>query len=336
MLENFFYKIWYGKKRFFWSLLWPFSLVYGFVVWVRQNLYRMGTFKTYHVPCKVIIVGNQTIGGGGKTPMVIALVDFFQSQGKQVGVICKGYKGSLTHTPQIVELQKHTPYEVGDEAILLKQKVSCAVVAANNRFEGAAYLSAHTNCDIIISDDGLTHLALHRDLEIILESQGMGVGNGSLLPAGPLREKFRSSIVSRLFVNSMTLDNAQKANAMDEAASLTTSYAIYRYPGDLYHVRSKEVVSTQFFKEKKITAIAAIAHPQNFFDTLHQLGLHFTEKAYPDHYLFKQSDFSKDEVYIMTEKDAVKCDLIDCENLYALSLKTSLSANLCQALSKFL
>ena len=349
MLEKFFHKIWYGKKSLFWCLLWPLSVIYGFVIYLRKCFYRIGIFKSYQAPCKVIIVGNQTIGGGGKTPMVIALVRFFQKQGKQVGVICKGYKGSLTHSPQWVDLCLHSPFDVGDEAILLKKNVSCAVVAAKNRAEGAKYLFEKTGCDIIISDDGLTHLALGRDLEIILENKEVGLGNASLLPAGPLREKLRSNSKSRLFVESITLgrmpntfdrDSSSKAcldtlpSALINEADDHNRYEIYRYPFSIYHLKTHRPISLLRLKEHKLTAIAAIAHPENFFQTLRVLGLSCSEKAYADHYLFKQSDFSHDTAYIMTEKDAVKCANIDCKNIYVLALCGCLSVHLKKELAQ--
>ncbi len=325
MFENFFHKIWYEKKGFFWCLLWPLSIVYGLIIKVRKYLYEIGFFKSYRAPCKVIIVGNQTIGGGGKTPMVIALVELLESQGYSVGVICKGYKGSLSHLPQWVDLQIHTPFEVGDEAILLKQKLSCPVVAANNRVDGAKYLLAQAACDIIISDDGLTHLALKRDFEIILENKKMGLGNGSLIPAGPLREKFRTCSIDRLFVKS--IDLAEFIGDVDQPCP-----AIYRFPGGIYHLHSNQGIDLASLQEKNLIAIAAIAHPQNFFETLHQLGLHFHSKAFPDHYAFKQSDFSQEKSYIMTEKDAVKCRQLHLDSIYVLKLSTYLSDPLKAAL----
>jgi tetraacyldisaccharide 4'-kinase len=365
VLDQLFHKVWYGKKGFVWCLLWPFSLIYGLVVFIRKLFYKIGVFKGFRAPCKIVIVGNQTVGGGGKTPMVIALVDFFQKQGKQVGVICKGYKGSLTKQPQNVDLDKHTAQQVGDEAILLKQKVSCPVVAAQNRVEGAKYLLTQLDCDIIISDDGLTHYALERDLEIILENKALGLGNGSLLPAGPLRERSQSKSCQRIFVESVTLNKYPPLqNALHFDSSSRGEYfhsenqleiaqpeggsksaisgrgedskaAIYRYPGKIYNLKSGKEVNIKALKAKLLVAIAAIAHPSSFFYMLGQLGLVCTEKAYPDHYYFKQSDFDSAVVYIMTEKDAVKCADIKNAQIVVLPLMASLSEELIMVLSSF-
>jgi len=391
VLEKNIYKLWYGKRGFIWCLLWPFSLLYGWVAWLKKSCYRLGIFKTYRAPCKVFIVGNQTVGGGGKTPMVIALVDFFQKQGKQVGVICKGYKGSLTKEPQLVHLEKHNATQVGDEAILLTQKLSCPVVAAQNRVAGAKYLLAqYPGCEIIISDDGLGHLALGRDLEIILENKALGLGNGSLLPAGPLRERLSKNKNGRIFVESVTLENPPLQNAahfdspsrgelgvisigegestssdlppdhhshlvgestssdlppehnshlVGESKSLilergdNKNFIIYRYPGKIYNLATKQEVTTEELNSKaSLTAVCAIAHPQQFFNTLQKLGLNFKEQSYPDHYTYSALNFNFKSTYVITEKDASKCaSLVDC-NLYVLPLEAQLNAFLCNYL----
>lgn len=324
------HKIWYSKRGIAWCLLWPLSLIYVAIVLIRKFLYRIKIFKTYRAPCKVVIVGNQTIGGGGKTPMVIELADFLQKHGRKVGVICKGYKGSLTKQPQLIHLAKHTAEQVGDEALLLKQKVACPVVAAQNRVAGAQFLlEQYPECEIIISDDGLTHLALARDLEIIVENKEQGLGNGSLLPAGPLRDKWGSNN-KRIYVESIM------AMPLNLKNHLSDNFVITRYPGKIYQLHSDAKIDLEILKDSSITAVAAIAHPENFFQTLKQLGLmRFKQKAYPDHHYFQEADFDAAEKYIMTEKDAVKCAKFTSASMFVLPLTAQLSPSLKAYLAEF-
>jgi tetraacyldisaccharide 4'-kinase len=338
VLEKFFYHIWYGKKGLWWCLLWPLSMIYKVVISIRKLCYKTGIFKMYRAPCKVVIVGNQTVGGGGKTPMVIALATLLQKQGRNVGVICKGYQGSLTKQPQLVDLNNHTAEQVGDEAILLKQKVTCAVVAAQNRVEGAKFLlEKYPECEVIISDDGLTHLALVRDLEIIVENDQTGLGNGSLLPAGPMRDVRLKENDKRLFVASTTKSHSPFEG---ESTSLISErgksrYVIYRAPGKIVNLSTRQEIELKELKQKQLTAVAAIAHPENFFCTLRSMGLKFTETPYPDHYHFQASDFNDDVIYIMTEKDAVKCADIGRNSLFVLPLNLELSDPLKAKLATF-
>jgi len=183
---NFINKIWYQQHPLHYLLI-PLSYLFRLGVGVRRLCYRIGIFRTTQFDVPVIVVGNITAGGTGKTPFVIWLADFLKQQGYKPGIVSRGYKAQAKFFPQPVD-PLSIPARVGDEAVLIAKRTGCPMAVAPKRAKAVAYLLQHHDCDIIISDDGLQHYALGRDIEIALVDEARGLGIGYCFPAGPLRE----------------------------------------------------------------------------------------------------------------------------------------------------
>ena len=289
-LENYWY-----KKNPLPNLLLPFSWLFCALVYLRRKAYATGLFKTHKVIVPVIVVGNITVGGSGKTPLVIWMVEFLKSVGYYPGIVSRGYKGHAKHWPQQVRPDSD-PEMVGDEAVLLAQRCDCPIAVGPDRVAAAKGLLQFSDCDVIISDDGLQHYALDRDIEIVVIDGIRRFGNQHCLPAGPLREP-----LSRLdevdiqicngrggrgeFSMGMSVENTIKLNNHEQNQSLES------------------------FKGKPVHAVAGIGNPDRFFGALRSKGLDLIEHPFPDHHRYTESDISFDDTLdiIMTEKDAVKC-----------------------------
>jgi tetraacyldisaccharide 4'-kinase len=285
---------WYRSPCLIAYLLLPFSLIFRGIVSIRRFFYRVGIKKTTTFSVPIIVVGNIVVGGAGKTPLVIWLVKLLQQHGYKPGVISHGYGVKNIIKPQVVTANSLVS-DVGDEAVLVARHVACPVVIASTRSNAINELLKY-GCDVIVGDDGLQHYAMGRDIEIAVVDAQRLFGNGYFLPAGPLRES-----VSRL----KTVDFVVYNGACEEAENIMkllpdklTAVADFKQ-----HVELTELIG------KSIHAIAGIGNPERFFQTLQQLGFTVIKHSFPDHYNFKSSDinFGKDEIVIMTEKDAVKC-----------------------------
>ncbi|MFV1996401.1 MAG: tetraacyldisaccharide 4'-kinase [Acidiferrobacterales bacterium] len=274
--------------------LWPLSIIYCAIVVLRRMGYQTGVLKSYSVDLPIIIVGNLTVGGTGKTPLVIWLADWLRGKGHRPGIILRGYRGRSKTWPRMVRADT-SAHEVGDEAVLLARRTDCPVVAAPDRVAAARELIDNTDCTVIISDDGLQHYRLRRDYEIAVVDGQRGYGNGFCLPSGPLREP------------------AGRANTVDlvvtNGATKTSRSAMEILPTAIRNMRSNKRVPLDTFKNKHVHAVAGIGNPSRFFDTLAGMGVKTTNHAFPDHYRFSEEglNFWDDQDIIMTEKDAVKC-----------------------------
>ena len=271
--------------------------VYRGLVRVRRGLYRWGWLKRYRAPVPVIVVGNITVGGAGKTPCVIWLCEILRAAGYTPGVVSRGYGGQAASWPQVVTLTSDTR-QVGDEPVLIAVRTGCPVFAAPDR--GAAIralLEAEPEVDVIVSDDGLQHYAMARDVEIVVIDGARRFGNGYCLPAGPLREP-----LSRLGEVDFKVCNGGVAHtgelsmqlAMDQAHNL---------------LRPDWLCSLSELAGTRVHAVAGIGHPQRFFSQLREAGLDVIEHPFPDHHPFRAADIYFDDSLpvLMTEKDAVKC-----------------------------
>lgn len=287
--------LWYRPHPARW-LLWPLSLFYGFVIALRRGLYRRGWLRSGRLPVPVIVVGNITVGGTGKTPLVIWLVEQLRARGWEPGIISRGYGGRSRHWPRDV-LPGSDPGEVGDEPVLLAQRLHCPIVVGPQRIEDARHLLAWHDVNIIVSDDGLQHYALWRDIEIAVVDGTRGpegLGNGLLLPAGPLREP-----AARLREASLVVTHGADGQGlrMDLA------------PGVVRRLDGMEERPLAAFAGQAVHALAGIGHPERFFELLRAAGLRPQAHGFPDHYKYSQEDivFKDNMDVIMTEKDAVKC-----------------------------
>lgn len=301
---------WYRKSSITYLLL-PLSWLYRLVVCVRYQAYRLGVLPVYHSPRTVIIVGNISVGGSGKTPLVIWLANFLKAQGYRPGIVSRGYGGKAAHYPQHVSADSD-PYLVGDEPVLLARRTSCPVVIDPRRVRAVQALPAE--CDIVIADDGLQHYALGRTIEIVVVDAARGFGNGYCLPAGPLREPVPRLCRADLVVENMTA--APHADALHlDCAGQAPAAKPQVFAMDLVaqgicsvHASPGKIGTLAEINTEVVHAVAAIGHPARFFNQLRRQGLQIIEHAFPDHYNFCPEDinFSTGAV-VMTEKDAVKC-----------------------------
>ena len=286
-------KIWTQRGSLAW-LLWPVSVVYALITSLRRTFYALGIFKTNRVRAKVIVVGNVVAGGAGKTPVVMALVMHLQARGWQVGVVSRGYGRSSTDCREVQD--DSTADEVGDEPALVKLTCHAPVFVAAKRFEAASALLAHyPETQIIVCDDGLQHHALHRDLEICVFDD-RGIGNGFLLPAGPLREPWPRP-------TDLVLHTGVRASSVQDAFTARRALASYALRVDSSSMPLSEL------RGKPLLAVAAIAQPEAFFNMLHDQGLSLAKTvALPDHFNFQHwvRPAVKSHTLVCTEKDAVK------------------------------
>jgi tetraacyldisaccharide 4'-kinase len=283
----------------------------------RRLAFARGWRKSVRVSVPVIVVGNISVGGTGKTPLVIWLAAALRAHGWNPGIVSRGYRGSARMPQQA--LPDSDPHTVGDEAVLLARRCNCRVwIGADRVAAGRALLQAHPDCNLLICDDGLQHYALGRDFELAVIDGARGFGNGMLLPAGPLREpRRRLDRVNAVVINGATLFAREslpyEVPAFDMELAGSTFYNLLN-PGDK--------AAPERFARERVHAVAAIGNPQRFFEHLRDLGLSFAAHPFEDHHAFAAADlaFAGDDAVIMTEKDAVKCERFRSGNLWALQV----------------
>ncbi|MGF1908365.1 tetraacyldisaccharide 4'-kinase [Vibrio kasasachensis] len=291
-------KIWFENhplRYLLWPLLWPLSKLFGIISRSRRQSYQLGSKETYRAPVPVIIVGNITAGGNGKTPMVIWLVEKLQALGYTPGVVSRGYGAKAPTYPLIVDETTSTLH-CGDEPKLIFKRTNAAVAVDPIRANAVQALLP-LGVDIIITDDGLQHYALERDIEFAVVDGKRRFGNQQLLPLGPLRE-----CVERLDEVDFIVTNGGQAQENEAAMTLKPSLAV--------NLKTHEKVPVTQLRQ--LVAMAGIGHPPRFFDTLTQLGADLVHcQGFADHQDFQVSQLaelaSRGTHLIMTEKDAVKC-----------------------------
>jgi len=317
-LTAFLARCWYHGARAAWLFL-PFSWLYGTVIFLRRQAYRLGLLRRHRLPVPVIVVGNLTVGGSGKTPLVIWLVEVLRQAGWRPGVISRGYGGSQRAVSP-VRGDSH-PERVGDEPVLIARRCACPVWVGARRVEAAeALLSFHPEVDVLISDDGLQHLALQRDVEIVVVDGERGYGNQWLLPAGPLREPMRR-------LRSVT---AEVVNGGSGSSPMGTPPRFrMKLVGDRFWKLRDPAQScpASAFLPKTVRAVAGIGNPGRFMAHLRGLGLDVEGTAFPDHHRFQPGDLPPGTV-LMTEKDAVKCAAWAPEDAWALRIDAQLEDGL--------
>ena len=275
-------------------LLWPFSLVYDGFFRVRKFTYRVGLKTIHRFEVPVIIVGNLSVGGTGKTPVVSAIARRLRDCGWKPGIVSRGYGGRADRWPQAVSSSSSWEL-VGDEPVMLARQTGCPLVVGPDRAEAVRELLASAECDLVIADDGLQHLALGRDVEIVVVDIDRGFGNGFCLPAGPLREPVsRLNKVDFVVYNGSTVGRGVQCELLGDMAINLAN------PGE-----SKPITG---FGHRIVHAVAGIGNPARFFTYLKDLGLNIEEHAFPDHHRFSAGDLGfSAETILMTEKDAIKC-----------------------------
>lgn len=308
-------KIWYEGRGGLQYLLFPLSFIYQLIVKVRRTY--LERFCQISCPVPVIVVGNISVGGVGKTPLVIALAQQFKEKGLRVGIVSRGY-GSQVHSFPYEVSTTNEAILVGDEPLLIARKTQCPVVIARKRTQAINYLLEKHQSQIILSDDGLQHYRMGRAIEIAVVDGTRGLGNGFCLPAGPLRESAkRLNQVDFIVVNEGEWPNA---------------YSMYLKPEPLTQLNTGTAIQVEQI-QGQIAAIAGIGNPKRFYSTLSNLGIKFVPYSYPDHHQFKLSDLELGaDAVIMTEKDAIKCSAFYTDKLYCLPVKAVLDDSFWMAL----
>ncbi len=293
--EDFFQRVWKDRNLVAWGL-WPASLLYSTLATLRRFGYSSGLFAVEKFSLPIVVIGNLTVGGTGKTPLTIWAVEFLRSAGYSPGVISRGY--GRRSTENCLVDSDSTPALVGDEPLVIWRRTGAPVAVARRRADAVRLLMRAHDCNVFISDDGLQHLSIASDLKVLLIDAEERFGNGFCLPAGPLRESVRNSrrcdltIVNgagRAGEYSMTSDMNEAVNLLDGS-------------------KTRPLGS---FAGQAVSAFAGIRHSDRFFESLRQQGIQSDIYSFPDHHDFSDSDFDAigkaGEPVLMTEKDAVKC-----------------------------
>jgi tetraacyldisaccharide 4'-kinase len=313
--QRFIERRWYGARAPWWLL--PFSWLFGCGVRLRRWAYRTGVFASRHPGVPVVVVGNLTVGGAGKTPLVIWLATQLRARGMRVGIVLRGYGGSV-RVPTLVSADSD-PLVVGDEALLLAQRTDCTVCVGRDRAAAAARLVAE-GCQLILADDGLQHLALRRDVEIVVIDGVRGFGNGALLPAGPLREP-----LTRIRMADVVVVNGEPTAALVTAVGHPSVMQLR--PVALVQLTTGARLPLHMLRGSRVHAVAGIGHPARFFAQLRALGAQIEEHAFADHqrYLPHDLTFDGEGLIVMTEKDAVKCRTFANDRMWMLTVEALLT-----------
>ncbi len=280
-------------------LLLPFALLFAAISALRRSAWRNGLLKAHRVGVPVVVIGNITAGGTGKTPLTLWLARCLMDHGYHPGIISRGYGAKDSHARAVPP--DGTPQDYGDEPCLLAQRSGCPVWVGSDRVDVAlGLLAAHPETDVIISDDGLQHYHLARDYEIAVIDGALGLGNGWPLPAGPLRESpSRLAAVDAVVING------------DDTKHVWPQALRMRLQGDTLRnlAHPQQTVAAGHFSGRRVHAIAGIGNPQRFFAQLGRMGISCMPREFPDHHAYTAADlaFAGEEEIVMTEKDAVKC-----------------------------
>ncbi|MEM7196717.1 MAG: tetraacyldisaccharide 4'-kinase, partial [Pseudomonadota bacterium] len=284
-------------------ILWPLSLFYGFAMWLRQRLYDQGLLTSFRLPVPVVVVGNLSVGGTGKTPLIISLIERLSDKGHKVGVISRGYGGNPPFIPMVVDASTRAG-ESGDEPLAIFRRTGVPVAVGPDRVDSGHLLIEKMGCDLLVSDDGFQHLRLNRDIDIVVVDGARGFGNGRCLPAGPLRE----------FPSAIHRADIIVTNGEPEPSVVPASQTYF--VGDVVtrkvqHLSKPIERSISELSGQQLFAFAGLGNPDRFFDLLRDQGLSFHTRVFQDLHVYSESDFNSvpdDASVIITEKDAVKCE----------------------------
>lgn len=316
---------WLNRNGVAW-MLWPASLLFAMIVKCRRFLYKRNILPVYHASIPVLVVGNITVGGTGKTPLVIAIANALQQQGHTPAIVSRGYRAQPPHYPFWVTAT--TPVELaGDEPLLIATHTQCPVVIAPLRAAAVQAIEKTGKYSVIIADDGLQHYGLHRDIEIIVIDSERQFGNGFLLPAGMLREPIKRCRQADMVVYNGGSLHAVIPPAYDMRLQLTTVYNLQQ-PHIDYQL--------QQFSHQRVHAVAGIGNPQRFFNLLKSFDIDVIEHEFSDHHRYVASDFAfaNDGLPILlTEKDAVKCTTLATKTMFCVAVTAILPPEFYQHLS---
>lgn len=322
-LEHYWYRSGFPANVLTWLLL-PLSWLYCAVAVMRRKIYQLKLKKSYAAGVPIVVIGNIVVGGSGKTPLLISVCEFIKENGFKPGVVSRGYGGKVNGVKQVLE--DDSAELVGDEPLMIYKRTKVPVVVGADRVAAVDHLLENNQCDIVLSDDGLQHYRMQRNIEIAVVDSNRGFGNGFCLPAGPLRER-----VSRLDDVDMVVyngDNDGAAGGVSSASAEACSYTLKIV--DVSHLGRSDRVSLSSFTDKTVHAVAGIGNPSRFFAQLRDNGVNVIEHAFSDHHAYTQADFSgwDSECIIMTEKDAVKCRHLPLSDAWVVSVRADISKSL--------
>ncbi|TDR22328.1 lipid-A-disaccharide kinase [Marinicella litoralis] len=322
MNENKIRQRWYGggKVGMFAKMA---AALFSFVVSVRSKLFQWGVFKTHQLKVPVIIVGNITAGGGGKTPMVIWLTNHLKSLGYKPGIVSRGYGGTRKVEPMYITPNAN-PLASGDEPLLMAKRTQLPVMVGKDRVKAAKALIKNYSVNVVVSDDGMQHLALGRDAEIVMLDAKWRTGNHLMMPAGPLREPL------------------ERLNSVDLVVFKGKFEGQHHYElaidciHQLNHAQNTK--DSAEFRNQKVVAMAGIANPNGFFSLLSNVGMAIIKHPLPDHHNFTATDFKGHEetMVLITEKDAVKCESLNLPNVWVVKVKAVIPATTVNALNQII
>lgn len=318
-------RLWYGKGRPL-LLLTPFSWLYRTIAEGRRRKAVEARTKKLGVP--VVVVGNITAGGTGKSPLTAWLVSSMKADGWRPVVLSRGYGGKASDSPLLVT-EDTLPSIAGDEPVMLAQATRVPVIVDPNRLRAAEFALDNALGDVLISDDGLQHYRLPRDIELSVFDGSRGIGNGALIPVGPLREAVsRLDSVDFVVVNGATATDDTGRVLPDALSGIQhpRMFAMNLKPTRLVNLKTGEIRSPESLQGQKIRAIAGIGNPTRFFDTLKGLGAKLIAVPFPDHHRFRPEDLGSESghMLVMTAKDGVKCSSFAPDNAWVLYVEASL------------
>lgn len=301
-LETVITRAWQRQAPWLWLLL-PISWLYGLVIKLRQHAYKLGIFHSYRPPVAVMVIGNISVGGSGKTPLIISLVAHLQQHGIKVGVISRGYGGDSSKMPLLVDAHS-LPSDVGDEPCLIVNETRVPMAVCANRQQAInTLLTTYPKLQLIIADDGLQHYALQRDIEWIVVDVARGFGNQQLLPTGFLREP-----IARL-KDATVVYHEEAVHDQDRDITTDQRLTMHLQPDKLQPLMPELKLNNMVpLKGAQVHAVSGIGYPQRFFNTLTTLGFTVIAHPYPDHYDFDLQELLQYDQHsiIVTSKDAVK------------------------------
>jgi len=302
-------RAWHEGHPALWMLL-PLMLLFAVVTALRRAAYRTGIFKRNEFPVPIVVIGNITVGGTGKTPLTLALIERLRTEGFTPGVVSRGYGGRADY-PLLLN-DDVTARESGDEPMTLFRRTAVPLVVDPVRARAVAHLLAHSECDVVLCDDGLQHYALARDIEIAVVDGARGLGNGHLLPMGPLRE------------SSTRLQQVQHVVVNGDGAVWPQSVRMQLQTQRWENLRGE--LHPLPLPGSRIHAFAGIGNPARFFAQLEAQGFDVIAHPFPDHHDYASSelDFKDGLPVVMTEKDAVKCISLASENWWYVPVKAVL------------
>lgn len=324
-------KAWYSNNKWVWCLA-PLSFMFWLLSACRRVLYIIGILPTKSADIPVIVVGNIGIGGNGKTPLVLALVEYLSAQGYAPAVLSRGYGGQQSQFPYQVK-NADSAMLVGDEPALIAKRKNTTVVIDPVRARGVQFITCNTKANVVICDDGLQHYAMDRDIELcVLDKRG--IGNGYLLPMGPLREGVWRLDSVNAVINNFGFSDVNETKTLN-ANNKPSNYAMTLQAISWVNIKSNESVSLLDFEVlleqakqdgAQIDALAGIGDPKRFFGTLDEMKISTKRQiAFADHHPFVENDIPARSIVLMTEKDAVKCVTFAHENCWYLKINAHLT-----------